>query len=69
MKTLADGLIELSKLAFKYKFSVEDKLLLIDRCFLLGEACAFLEEMGLFGELGERYKKAMKGFEKEVLSK
>ena len=65
-KNLADALMELNKLAFKYKFSLEDKLLLIDRCFLLGEACKFLEELGLKDELEKRYLKVLKGFEEEV---
>lgn len=40
----------------KYKFNEEDRNTMIDRCLLLGEACAFLEDLGLVEELGLRHK-------------
>ena len=56
-KHLNDVLVELMMLTEKYNFSVEDKLIVMDRCLLLGEACAFLESLGLLEELRERHKK------------
>lgn len=63
---LADALIELNRLGYKYEFNAEDKLLLMERCFCLGEACVFLQEMGLWGEFQKRYTKAIKEFENRI---
>jgi len=59
-RTLATGLTEIMMLTEKYKFSEEDKLCVMDRCLLLGEACAFLEDLGLYEELRKRHAKACK---------
>jgi len=57
MSTLKDALLEITNLARKYNFKTEDRMVLLDRCILLGEACKFLEELGLHAELEERHKK------------
>ena len=67
-RTLATVLEDLMTFTIKYKFSEEDRLCVMDRCILLGEACAFLEELGLLEELRERHKKACKNTI-EVLNK
>lgn len=45
------------KLALKYKFNTEDVQFMMDRCLLLGEAVAMLQELGLQSELTERHQK------------
>ena len=59
-RTLADTLMDLMALSDKYDFTIEDRLLFMDRCLLLGEAVAFLQELGLGKELDERHNKVCK---------
>jgi len=59
-RTLATALDELLAFTIKYKFSREDKLCVMDRCILLGEACAFLQDLGLYEELKKRHIEACK---------
>ena len=58
MSNLKEALLEITNLGIKYDFSAEDRIVLLDRCILLGEACKFLEELGLRKELEERHEKA-----------
>ena len=60
MSTLKEALLEIINLGIKYKLNAEDKTLLLDRCIILGEACTFLDELGLHTELIERYEKMCK---------
>lgn len=60
MENLKDALLEIINLGIKYNFSAEDRTLLLDRCILLGEACKFLDELGLHTELIEKYEKMCK---------
>jgi len=59
-RTLATVLEDLMTFTEKYKFSEEDRLCVMDRCLLLGEACAFLQDLGLYEELRKRHAKACK---------
>jgi len=67
-RTLASALEDLMTLTEKYNFSEEDKLCVMDRCLLLGEACAFLQDLGLYEELRKRHAEACK-ITVEVLNK
>ena len=55
---LGDVLSEIGEFTIKYDFNRRDQEVLLDRLLLLGEACAMLEELGLFKELEERHGKA-----------
>lgn len=61
-RSLADMLADLMDLTNKYDFSGDDKLLFMDKCLLLGEAMAMIEELGLFTELNERHTKVWREF-------
>ena len=57
-RNLATVLQDIMALTEKYEFNTKDKYTLLDRCLLLGEACYFLEELGLLEELKKRHIKA-----------
>ncbi len=59
-RNLATMLKEIMMLSNKYDFNIEDRLILMDRMLLLGEACAFLEDLGLTKELNDRHAKVCK---------
>ncbi len=67
-RNLATMLKEIMMLSDKYDFNIEDRLTLMDRMLLLGEACAFLEELGLRKELNDKHAKACK-YAEELLNR
>ena len=67
-KNLGTMLREIMKFTKKYDFNIKDRFILMDRMLLLGEACAFLEELGLNKELNDRHAKVCK-YAGELLNK
>ena len=67
MTTLGEALVKINKLGVKYDFSFEDRAFLFGKIILLGEALNFIEDLGLHGEMLERYEKACKKTEELML--
>jgi hypothetical protein len=66
---LGEALVEILSLAKKYGFNEEDYFSLYDRMLLLGDACAFIEELGLYEELDVRHKRSCKNAAEYIIQR